>query len=578
MTHSILPTPRQAEEYAAPGFVTDGCPICVVADEDKRVIRRAAELARDLGNADGTVHPLTHGEGAIVIVRDPSLPTEGYRLTINKGGVRLEGGDAAGAFYAIVTLQQLVAVYGRELPALTVTDWPDLPHRGYYYDVTRGRVPTVAGIKRIVDTLVAYKVNALQLYVEHTFAFREFADRTDALGAEEILEIDTYCRERFVDFIPSISTFGHLYELLTRPEYRHLCELEDYEAAHHFWLERMAHHTIDPTNPASFSLVCSLLDQYLPLFSSEYVNICCDETFDLCQGRNRGKNRGELYTAFVNALIGHVAARGKKVMMWADIALEHPEALAGIPADTVFLNWEYGPSPDPGKAARLRAAGRQQILCPGTSSWSRLMEDVNVSIPNISRMARIGRDNGAVGLLNTNWGDFGHPCAFECALYGAVFGACVAWRVDTEANEAYDRAVARLVYGVEEPMLPLLQELAAAHEATPWQALFYWNARRDVACLPGDIPALKQAIARCTDALDRLDKTELNAAVAPYLRVAVRGIRLLNEAALCIKTQGDPVPWKAKAARWLSDYEALWRTFDKESELSEIRTFVEKIF
>ena len=120
--------------------------------------------------------------------------------------------------------------------------------------------------------------------MEHTFAFEEYADsidRTGFLTAEEIRELDDYCYENFVEFIPSLSCFGHLYELLQKEKYKELRELESYEQEYVAFRERMFHHTIDPTNPKSFALIRSLIDQYMPLFRSDKFNICCDETFDL---------------------------------------------------------------------------------------------------------------------------------------------------------------------------------------------------------------------------------------------------------------------------------------------------------
>ena len=57
-------------------------------------------------------------------------------------------------------------------------------------------------------------MNQLQLYVEHTYLFRNISelwrDETP-LTAEEILKLDAYCQERHIDLVPSLASFGHLY-------------------------------------------------------------------------------------------------------------------------------------------------------------------------------------------------------------------------------------------------------------------------------------------------------------------------------------------------------------------------------
>jgi len=178
---------------------------------------------------------------------------------------------------------------------------------------------TVEPVEKLIDILAYYKLNSLQLYIEHAFDFNEyrcFLEPQGYLTAEEILELDDYCYENFIDFIPSLSTFGHLYRLLETKEYKHLCELDEFTPDPNLWLNRMLHHTIDASNPESFELISSLIDQYIPLFRSKYFNICCDETFDLCNGRNKGKDKGALYLEFTTKLITHVSSRGKTVMMW----------------------------------------------------------------------------------------------------------------------------------------------------------------------------------------------------------------------------------------------------------------------
>ncbi|NLV73402.1 MAG: hypothetical protein GXY52_01770 [Chloroflexi bacterium] len=49
------------------------------------------------------------------------------------------------------TLRQLVRTFGAELPVLSIRDWPSLEHRGVMMDVSRGKVPTVATIKQVID-------------------------------------------------------------------------------------------------------------------------------------------------------------------------------------------------------------------------------------------------------------------------------------------------------------------------------------------------------------------------------------------------------------------------------------------
>jgi len=378
---------------------------------------------------------------------------EAYRLTIAPDGVTLRAASSQGLFRAAATLIQLIHNDPRSIPCVDILDWPDFPVRGFYHDVTRGRVPTMNSLKRLVDTLAFYKLNQLQLYVEHAFAFSKIPELSAGktpLTAADILELDRYCADRYVDLVPSLSTFGHLYELLRLPRFEHLNELDirASETPRDLW-DRMAHYTLDVSNPDCFELVKSMIEEYAPLFSSQWFNICCDETFDLGKGKNAERAEregvGRLYVEFVNKIIGVVKSAGKKPMLWGDIVLKHPEYISELPDDTVFLNWDYAPDASDESVKKFRDAGVTQYVCPGVQCWSRFAADVDRACANISRMTRFGREAGAAGVLNTNWGDCGHINLPANSYHGLAFGAAHSWNGN---NDDFDRRFSLLQWGI----------------------------------------------------------------------------------------------------------------------------------
>ena len=173
----LLPAPKQVTEK--PGqFPLAPCDVVVIGQLDIRVIRAAVRLKDALAKKTGSFHRFCRKQEpvkqAICIQEGAGLPKEGYTLEIDEDGIRLVGGDAAGCFYGIQTLMQLVEGAQGSLACVSIQDAPDMAHRGFYHDATRGRVPTVDGVKRIVDMLARLKVNSFQIYVEHSFDFFEF--------------------------------------------------------------------------------------------------------------------------------------------------------------------------------------------------------------------------------------------------------------------------------------------------------------------------------------------------------------------------------------------------------------------
>ena len=286
--------------------------------------------------------------GIKVYVKAGKENCETYNLKITDNCIEIASNGIQGVFYGLQTLDQMLKSGHGKLRTCEIFDEPDLAVRGFYYDVTRGRVPKVEHLKNVIDKLANFKINMLQLYVENAFEFKEYIGITrpeNMLTAKEIQEIDTYCRERFIEFVPSLSTFGHLYDLLQSDRYKNLCEYEDYKPTGLYWTEKMDHHTIDVSNPDSEKVIFSLIDQYAPLFKSNTFNICCDETFDLCKGKNKGLDEGEEYFKFVSKIIGHLRNKGKRVQMWADVALNYPQKIEFIKDGLELLNWEYDENP-----------------------------------------------------------------------------------------------------------------------------------------------------------------------------------------------------------------------------------------
>ena len=126
-------------------------------------------LTPDIGR--GAARP-----GDIALAVDAALPAGQYRLDIAPDAVTLTAGDDEALCNGVQTLRQIIDLNGAVLPAQTITDWPDMATRGYYFDCSRGRVPKLSYLKQVADRLCRYKVNQWQLYIEHTYLFRDLSE------------------------------------------------------------------------------------------------------------------------------------------------------------------------------------------------------------------------------------------------------------------------------------------------------------------------------------------------------------------------------------------------------------------
>jgi hypothetical protein len=367
---------------------------------------------------------------------EPGLKVEPeyYRLAIGSQGVQVICREAGGLRAAVATLRQLLREYGRRLPQLTLRDWPDFARRGFMLDISRGRVPNLATLLDLADHLADFKINELQLYTEHTFAYRRFKPVWQSWGAltgADIKKLVAHCLRLGIDLVPNQNSFGHLRAWLAWPPLKPLAEVAaPYEGPNGEFLRHPS--TLAPNHPGTLPFVCRLYDELLPNFSSAHFNVGCDETWDLGRGQSQAacdhRGRGRVYLEFLQQIHAAVRQRGRTMMFWGDIILHHPELIPELPRDVIALNWGYeAEHPFQREAALFARAKIPFYVCPGTSTWMTLIGKNDNALVNLRRAALAGRRHGARGYLITDWGDGGHPQPLAVSWTPILAGAALSW-------------------------------------------------------------------------------------------------------------------------------------------------------
>lgn len=427
----------------------------------------------------------------VVICRESNLRPGGYRIKIAPTGVFLKAHSVASAFHGLQTLRQ-IAMQSRngELPCLTINDWPDFQDRGVYYDVCRGRVPKLERLLEQADLLSQYKINHLQLYIEHTFWFRgnpDIGKGASPLTAEDILQLDAYCRERYIELVPSLASFGHMANVLKHKQYHQLAE--DWGIGKYLNPEAPKHRcirgwTLSPANPKIYDFLDSLFAEFLPLFSSERFNVCCDETWDLGLGQSyqlcRNKGKGRVYLEHIMRLRDLAAKYGKKIQFWGDIIRKYPELISDIPRDVTVLDWGYSHNHNFAAIRDFKKAGLEFFACPGTGSWGSLFPRLHVAMANIHGFAAAGKKNGAKGLLNTDWGDGGHYNFMEFSWHGYLFGAEQSWNMGADPKSFTKRFVKLFLHSNSKALAQAIETLGDVthlkldkYYQSVWQHVFF---------------------------------------------------------------------------------------------------------
>ncbi|MCX2681325.1 family 20 glycosylhydrolase [Galbibacter sp. EGI 63066] len=382
------------------------------------------------------------------------LKPQGYQLKISKGNIEVIGQNHAGLFYAKQTLLQLMeysVTEDKPLPCLTINDWPNIERRGFMMDVSRDKVPSMATLFQLIDKLSSWKINELQLYVEHTFAYKDHNNvwkDASPFTAEEIQQLDAYCKERFIDLVPNQNSFGHMENWLKHDEYLHLAECPD--DCNTIWGMRKRT-SLDPTNPESFALMKSLYEEFLPNFSSKYFNIGCDETVELGLGRSKSVSdkigKGQVYLNYLKKLNEEVNKQGRLAQFWGDIILNHPKLIKDLPKNMTAMVWGYSADyPFDKNLPKFKDAGVDFYVCPGTSTWRSEIGRNHNAFENLKNAAIEGQKNGAKGFLNTNWGDYGHFQPLSVTYPTLLVGASYAWNYSPETLDKIEFQLNHFVF------------------------------------------------------------------------------------------------------------------------------------
>lgn len=391
--------------------------------------------------------------GLTLRIDDEISHLQGYRLEVSQRGMSIHAADAAGAFYGVCTLLQWLEQQApQQVECLFVEDWPDFAARGVMLDISRDRVPTMETLYELVDRLAGWKINQLQLYTEHAFAYQahpEVWQDASPMTGEDILALDAYCRERLIELVPNQNSFGHMERWLRHPRYAPLAETHgEFQVP---WGTQQGPFSLAPADPGSFALVSSLYDELLPHFSSRMVNVGCDETFDVGQGRSRElcatQSAGRVYLDYLLKVLADVQRRGWLPQFWGDILISHPELVQELPRDVIALEWGYEANhPFDEHGRQFESAGVPFYVCPGTSSWNSLAGRSDNALANLGNAAEHGLKYGAIGYLNTDWGDNGHWQVPPVSWLGFAVGAALAWCLQSNTDLPLAQTVSHFAF------------------------------------------------------------------------------------------------------------------------------------
>ena len=310
---------------------------------------------------------------------------------------------------------------------------------GYQLDIARGKVPTMPSLKRIVDIISRLGYTQFQLYMECAFAYKGHEKAWNGrspMTPAEMRELYEYCKSRGIELVPSQNSFAHMERWFEVDEYRR--KLAECPSGAVIDTPKMKKRrgpvTLVASGGESLSFLRGLYDQLLPTCPGRYLNIGCDEVYDLWDKNCRSAAK-VAKDGYARTYIDHVLAvrtlaymRQRESMFWADAIFEYPELIREIPKDMIALVYGYtggGNDKFEEKVMKLEADEVRFYVCPGTSGWCGPSGRTRNMMENIKEAFTAGSRHGAEGLLLCDWGDLGHHQPWLVALPSLVYASAL---------------------------------------------------------------------------------------------------------------------------------------------------------
>ncbi len=345
-------------------------------EEDKRSADRLAEELRDYFHIDTTVVPSARQSEAApcIVVGRPATNAmladmlkarglnvdgkspgpEGYVLDVRPDGIALAGSDAAGAWYGVQTLLQMLRWQDGKLvvPCATVRDWPEFRVRAMM--LTLGSRSQMDFLKHTLRRVLPRMKLNMVFIGGASLGKVKWPSHPDvgyesAFLPEDIRELADLARANFIEPVPHVQGFGHTGPLKkTHPEL--LIPGKSRQPA--FDIRK------DAARQFVFDIYADAIAAFRP---KGYFHVGFDEAQDLnliC----KGDEAADLVARHITEVSNWLDKRGLRMIMWADMLLDHERfgatsaansraphygsvntapALDRIPKSIILANWYY---------------------------------------------------------------------------------------------------------------------------------------------------------------------------------------------------------------------------------------------
>jgi len=359
---------------------------------------------------------------------------EGYALTIDDNGVRIDAKTLQGVRYALYSLRQVampkrgtLKVDGWIVPCMSVSDWPRSRFRGIH--ICWFRETKAWEVERMIRLAAYYKMNYAVIEPWGTFKSETapwYCWPDAKMTGEEISRLKGIADDLGITLIPQLNIFGHAAAarncggkhvvFSVNPEYQPLFEPDN------GWNWCL-------TNPETRRVIIDMLKELHEDFGHPpFIHIGGDEALEPSCPECLKRPYDEILLEHLNAVDKAIADMGARPMMWHDMLIQRgdprwkgfyangTEATAKVtrtlPKDIVICDWFYGEPKDSYPTMSYFHDLGFSVL---TTPWN----NYEGMVPQI----KFNQEHDMFGVLGTVWHHF-YGWDFEGIFYNT---AMMAW-------------------------------------------------------------------------------------------------------------------------------------------------------
>lgn len=296
-------------------------------------------------------------------------------------------------------------------------------NRILHYDVSRGRIPKVETILNHAEYLRHYGLTGIMLYIEcvvENSTFPAIGCGNTPITKEYLSKLKNGLDVIDLDLIPLFQILGHQENLLALPGWEKHGEQASGSNLN-FRLDQAE----------TIGLIKKWLAELVPLFSSQYVHVGCDEVFTLGLGNSSDfirKNGMEIVLAeYLNNIAVHLRAMGRRMMMYADMPIHYPGLRDLLDQEIILTNWNYGTLHEVYEqdnhhfSRHIDVCARHENWVVGNCMAEYVLTPFRRLEENIMTWLDLGSKSGARGVIISDWGSNENSNPFILTLLGSIY-------------------------------------------------------------------------------------------------------------------------------------------------------------